>query len=62
MDILDNDEEEFDILACAYTRAIEAYYLKYVHKTPCMNFFQTGNIWLIKVLQANYSLKGSRRK
>ena len=53
MNTSDDDVEELEdgLIICAVARAVEAYYLKYVHKTPCMNSSQTGNIWLMEVLQ-----------
>ena len=52
----DDDVEDLkdDLIICVVAKAVETYYLKYVHKTPCMNSSQTGNIWLMKVLQGNH--------
>jgi len=49
----DDEEEDINLSICACARAIELYYLKYIHKNPCMDSSQTGNIWLMELLQGN---------
>ncbi|XP_020421379.1 uncharacterized protein LOC18775582 [Prunus persica] len=49
------DEDEINQIICVTARLIEIYYMKYIHKTPCMNDHHTGNIWLMGVLQGNES-------
>ena len=55
MNTYDDDVEDLEdgLIIRVVARAVETYYLKYVHKTPCMNSSQTGNIWLMEVLQGN---------
>ena len=56
MNTSDDDVQDLEdgVIICAVARAVETYYLKYVHKTPCMNSSQTGNMWLMEVLQGNH--------
>ncbi|KAH9743732.1 DDE Tnp4 domain-containing protein [Citrus sinensis] len=75
MDMLDN-EQEFDSIISTFMITIDYYYRTYIHKQPCMNSSETGNVWLIRILKGNetqcisklcneleinYRLKGSRR-
>ncbi|XP_050117710.1 uncharacterized protein LOC126595469 [Malus sylvestris] len=55
MNTSDDDVQDLEdgVIICAVARVVETYYLKYVHKTPCMNSSQTGNIWLMEVLRGN---------
>ena len=53
MNTFDVEELEDGLIICAVARAVETYYLKYVHKTPCMNSSHTSNIWLMEILQGN---------
>nr|XP_028952690.1 uncharacterized protein LOC103431050 [Malus domestica] len=43
MNTSDDDVQDLEdgVIICAVARAVETYYLKYVHKTPCMNSSQT---------------------
>ncbi|KAB2595761.1 hypothetical protein D8674_031211 [Pyrus ussuriensis x Pyrus communis] len=45
MNTSDDDVQDLEdgVIICAVARAIETYYLKYVHKTPCMNSSQIGS-------------------
>ena len=49
MDITDDK----NAVICAAARLIESYYLKYIYKQPCMNYIQTGNMWVNEILQGN---------
>lgn len=49
------DEEETDQVICVCARLIQIYLEKYLMKTPCMTSSQTGNIWLMEVLEGNES-------
>ena len=37
-------------LVCVTAHIIEQYYNKYIHKNPCMNSAQTGNMWVMELL------------
>ncbi|KAH9721346.1 DDE Tnp4 domain-containing protein [Citrus sinensis] len=52
MDMLD-DEQEFDSIISTFTIAVDYYYRTYIHKQPCMNSLETGNVWLMRVLKGN---------
>ena len=52
MDMLD-DEQEFDSIISTFTIAVDYYYRTYIHKQPCMNSSETGNVWLMRVLKGN---------
>ncbi|XP_070667296.1 uncharacterized protein [Malus domestica] len=56
MNTYDEDVEELEdgLIICTIATAVETYYSKYIHKTPCMNSSQTGNMWLMEVLQGNH--------
>ncbi|XP_024046603.1 putative nuclease HARBI1 [Citrus clementina] len=52
---MDNDEEEFDQLVCLTAVLMHHYYLRFIHKEPCMNSTQTGHKWLIEIRGGNVS-------
>ena len=52
MDMLD-DEQEFNSIISTFTIAVDYYYRTYIHKQPCMNSSETGNVWLMRVLKGN---------
>ncbi|CAN6704797.1 unnamed protein product [Malus baccata var. baccata] len=45
MNTYDEDVEELEdgLIICTIATAVETYYSKYIHKTPCMNSSQTGS-------------------
>ncbi|TXG60628.1 hypothetical protein EZV62_015203 [Acer yangbiense] len=54
MDMAVDDDNEFKLL-CTCACTIMYYYWRYIHKEPCMNSIQSGNMWLMELLQGNES-------
>lgn len=50
---ISEDEREFNQIVCVCIRTMEYYYEKYIHKSPCMDSFQTGNKWVMEMLRGN---------
>ena len=51
-----DDDQEFDSIISTFMIAIDYYYYyyrTYIHKQPCMNFLEIGNVWLMQILKGN---------
>ena len=47
------DEQKFDSIISTFMITIDYYYRTYIHKQPCINSLEPGNVWLMRILKGN---------